>query len=248
MIYFVTVLMLLFNSALQMVDPNDLKDGDDRFAAMDYAAAAAKYDAALQASPNSAEALWRLSRVYVCMGEVAAADDAEALHRKGEKYARLAVLADEKNPSAHTWLAAALGNLTNFTSDNKAKILMSRDVVSECLRAIELNPKDDVAYSILGSFYRAMGNIGWLEKRLAATFIESLPDGSYAESETMLKKAIALAPRAVRHRYELGLLYLDMNRKADAKKVFADMQSLQPQLRSDRDRLAKIKDLLPTLN
>ena len=72
-----------------------------------------------------------------------------------------------------------------------------------------LKPDDDIAYTILGSFYRALGNVSWIERQLASVFLGNLPDGGYPEAEVALKKAIALAPGTLRHRQELGMLYID---------------------------------------
>ena len=102
--------------------------------------------------------------------------------------------------------------------------------------AIELNPRDDIAWSILGTFYRNLGNVSWIERRLATLFLGELPEGGYVESERALKQAIALAPRVIRHHFELGVLYQDMGRDSDAVGEFKRAVLLPPLLESDTGR------------
>lgn len=243
-----SVILLLMSSPVPASEPNDhLSAGDERFRSIDYPAAIEKYEAALAESPQSADVLWRLARVYVCLGDAESGDSAVACYRKAESYARDCIARNERKSEGHTWLAAALGNLSRF-GGSKAKIDMAKELKSELDRALALNPKDDVAYSVLGSFYRAIGKVSWIERRLAGAFLASLPEGGYEEAEAAFQKAIQFAPKAVRHRYELGMLYLDQKRNADAKAQFESAQSLSPQLASDRQRLSHIKSLLAYLN
>jgi Flp pilus assembly protein TadD len=114
----------------------------------------------------------------------------------------------------------------------------------EAERAVELNPRDDAAWSILGSFYRAVGNVGWLERALASLFVGSVPRGGYSEAESALKKAIAIAPGIMRHHYELGILYIDMGRKEEARRALETGAALPVRTAIDRPRLQKIRELL----
>jgi tetratricopeptide (TPR) repeat protein len=111
-----------------------------------------------------------------------------------------------------------------------------------------LNPRDDAALSIRGSFFRALGNVGWLKKQLAALFVGTIPDGGFAEAESALLAAAEIAPDIMRHKYELGILYLDMGRKADACNAFSQAARLPVRVAIDRPRLAKIRGFLRELN
>ncbi|MEK7251027.1 MAG: hypothetical protein AAB209_11470, partial [Bacteroidota bacterium] len=70
----------------------------------------------------------------------------------------------------------------------------------------------------------------------------------FEEGEAALKKAIALAPDVMRHHYELAVLYLDWDRKDDAKEVLEVAATLPVRVAIDRPRLARIKELLASLN
>jgi tetratricopeptide (TPR) repeat protein len=110
--------------------------------------------------------------------------------------------------------------------------------------AVALNPKNDIAYSILGTFYRALGNISWIEKQFADLLLGGIPEGGFAEGEQALKKAVALSPNIIRHRFELGRLYLDWGKDQEAKKIFSETVNLPPNLASDAHRFEFMKKKL----
>jgi len=196
-----------------------LVEGDEAFVRTDYVRAAAIYNSTLGVTADSAEVLWRLARVYVCMGDLAEKNKKSEFYRSADDYARRCILADSTKSNGHTWRAAALGNIAMFEG-GKEKIKLTYRIRDALASAIRLNPGDDIAYSILGSFYLALGNVTWVERQLAAVFLGRLPDGGYPEAEENLKKAIALAPEVIRNHCELGKVYLEMDRKHEALEQF----------------------------
>lgn len=206
--------------------------GDLEFASREYASAIAAYETHLQNTPDSAEVFWRLARVQICLGDIAEDAESEEHYRAGERLARTAVRVDSTNSNAHTWLAVAVGSIAVFEG-SKSKIRMANEIKYHLDRAITLNPNDDVAYSVLGSFYAALGNISWLERQLAKVFLGRIPDGGYEEAETAFKRAIAIAPTVVRHHYALGLLYKTLERDPEAAAEFERVSSLPVTLARD---------------
>ena len=194
--------------------------GDSAFRALRYDEAIAAYHDAMTASADSVSALWRLARVLICKGDVEEGDRSEAAYREAERYARRAVELDSTAGVTHTWYAAALGSVALHVG-GKTKVKLTHQILHELNRAIALDPQNDIAYSILGSFYRALAGLSWLERQLATIFLGSVPDGSYEDAEHALQQAIALNPDAPRHRYELGLLYLDWGKDEQAREQFA---------------------------
>ena len=223
--------------------PEAISSGDEAFARIEYPAAVARYEEALPAHPGEPDLLWRLARVTVCMAEVAEGETRGSLLSKAEGYARRCILADSTRGEGHTWLAGALGYIA-LESPTERKLAVSHELQHEAERAVELNPRDDAAWSILGSFYRAVGNVGWLERALASLFVGSVPRGGYSEAESALKKAIAIAPGIMRHHYELGILYIDMGRKEEARRALETGAALPVRTAIDRPRLQKIRELL----
>jgi tetratricopeptide (TPR) repeat protein len=227
--------------------PSSLERGDVEFARIRYPQAEAFYDSALDASIDSAEVLWRLARVYVCIADVSPRDQRLDLYRRAEAFAHRCIRADSTASEGHTWRAAALGNIAMFEG-GRTKVELCYAIKTELMAAINLNPKDDIAYSILGSFYMALGNVSWVERQLAAIFLGSLPDGGYEESETALKKAIALAPMTIRHHFELGRLYLLQDRRDEALTEFRKVASLPLKLASDQRTQSRAARLVNELS
>ncbi len=214
--------------------------GDDAFASMEYDTALARYEAVLHDEPGRPEILWRMARLYLCFGDIAPDTERETLYRKAEEYARLTIAAESTVGEGHTWLAAALGSIA-MDEGARRKVQLAREIKHELDTAIRLNPNDDVARSILGSFYRALGNVSWIERSLAKVFLGGLPPGGYEDAERELLAAIRIAPYEFRHYYELGLLYADWGRSADAVKAFQHAIDVGPRMAADRERMERAK-------
>jgi tetratricopeptide (TPR) repeat protein len=210
---------------------------------MDYSAAAGRYESALRTEPGDADALWRLARIYVVRGEATETTERKELLQRAEEYARRCIRADSTAPQGHTWLAGALG-FKALDAGMSDQVRLARELVDETARALRLDPRDDIALSIRGSFFRALGNVGWLKRQLAALLLGAIPRGGYEESEEALLRAIEIAPDVMRHRYELGVLYLDMGREEEARRAFEEALRLQIRVTSDVPREKKIRELL----
>ena len=227
--------------------PSAVELGDREFARINYQRAQVIYDSVLTSSADSVNALWRLARVNVCMADVAPQDQKLALYRQAEAFAHRCIQADSMKPEGHTWRAAALGNIAMFEG-GKTKIKLCNMIRQELNRSLQLNPNDDIAYSILGSFFMALGNVSWIERQLAAAFLGSLPEGGYDESEIALRKAIALSPGVIRHHFALGELYLEQDRNREALEEFRCVMTLQVVLASDERTKHYAAELIKHIN
>ena len=227
-----------------------LKQGDFAFHTMDYHKADSLYQHYLSHFPDHAAVHWKLSRLYVCMGEAIPPENPEArqpFFAKAVKHAETSTNLDDFIADGHTWYAASLGVLAD-NAGPREKIKRANIIKSELDRALELNPEDDIALSILGSFNREIADMGWLEKVFAKTFLGSLPEGNREEAEKMLKRAISVNPRIIRHYHELGKLYSDMKRYAEAVEVLNEALTKPVLMKSDERRLKNIRALIENLS
>jgi tetratricopeptide (TPR) repeat protein len=234
---------------LQLMSGNHsagLDSADDAFRRIDYQTALESYTSLQPSNPHRPDLLWRLARVLVCMGETADEPRRGEYFKSGELYARQCIALDSMSVEGHTWLAAALGYIAYY-SDKPDQVHLAWEILKEADRAIQLDPRNDAAYSIKGSVYRALGGASWIERQLAQLFYGKLPPGGYEEGEEALKKAIALAPDVMRHHYELGVLYRDWGKMEESKASLGRARELPVRVGIDRPRLEKIKELLGTL-
>jgi tetratricopeptide (TPR) repeat protein len=221
----------------------NIASGDVFFEELDYVSAVRAYEQVLQTDPDNVEALWKLARAHICLGDIVGDSESEAHYRKSEKYARRCIELNERHADAHVWLAAALGSIAMFEG-SKTKVKLVREIRKEIDRALVLNPNHDAAYSLLGSVHRAIGNVTWIERSLANMFLGGLPKGGFEEGEAAFKKAIELRPDAMRHQFELGMLYWEWGKKEEAIHWLISAKQQRIGMASDRRRLSKIDGLL----
>jgi tetratricopeptide (TPR) repeat protein len=236
------ILLLLQTTASPPVAVS-LVNGDSAFANLNYPVAITAYEEALRLDRDNAAALWRLARVHVIMSEATPPGIDGPLLKKAEQYARHAVSADPRDPQARTWLAGTLGFLA-MRAPLGSQVRMANELLAQTDTALALDSSNDVVYSIRGSFYHALGNVGWLKRGLASVFLGTIPAGGYEQSETALLRAVALAPDVMRHKYELGILYMDWGKKEEGRRVLTEAEKLPVRIASDVPRLKRIKELL----
>ncbi len=223
---------------------------DHAFMSLHYERADSLYNAIRQSHPADADVYWKLARLNVTMAEAISPKEAAQrmpFYNKAVEYARKAVALDNANGAAHTWLAASLAVKADRLG-NKEKLARANEIKQELDRALALNPHDDVAWSILGSYYRQTANIGWMTRLLGNTFVGKMPQGSAQASEHAFKKAISLNPRAIRHYHELALLYIDEHRKKEALQLLQVALKKPVLMKSDVRRLEDIRVLVRKLS
>jgi tetratricopeptide (TPR) repeat protein len=217
--------------------------GDSAYAAMRYDEAIAAYASALDGTPGDARLLWKMARAHIASGEISSGDEKEGHYRSAEGFARKAVQSDSTDSQAHAWLAAALGNIAMYEG-SETKVKLANEIHGELAIALRRDSTNDVAWSILGSFYRALGNVSWIERQLANIFLDGLPDGGYEESEAALLQATRLAPGVIRHRFELAMLYSDWDKPELSREALLKCLDLPVQVASDRRTLSRVRALL----
>jgi tetratricopeptide (TPR) repeat protein len=208
------------------------KQGDECFANFDEAQALQEYLKAAMAEPANYEALWKTSRSYYDLGDLMrpidfnAADEQRKMFSDSMSYARRAIEADPNGAWGHLFLSAAWGRyvLTHaLTLSKREKLNASKQIRVEIDKAIELDPKNDLAYHALGRWHREMAEIGGAQRFFGGLLYGGVPKGTYEESEKNFKKAIALNPNYTIHYLELGRTYLDMKKPDLAKQAFEEV-------------------------
>ena len=206
-----------------------ITQGDAEVRALHAQEALALFEQAAKAEPNNAEIILRISQQFSNM--IAAAKtpaDAEAYAKLSLDEAKQAVALAPGNPKAHLALAVAYGRITDF-EDNRTKVEDSRHVKEECDKALELDPKDDFVWHVLGRRNYRVATLNPVLKLIARFVYGGMPDASLEEAERDYRKAIELVPQRLIHHHELARVYIALGQPEDARKEWEKELTLKPE-------------------
>ncbi len=242
-------LVLLFaGSALGAESPDELmKRGD----ALDQRLAAGEalnfYLPAEKLEPKNARLLTRIARQYRHL-MADAPSNAEKL-RLGSialDYDRRAAAADPSDSDAQLSVAISLGKMLPLLG-SKAQVEASPRIKAAADKALELDPRNDLAWHILGRWNRILADVGGVKRALAGVIYGSLPVGSNAEAARCLEKAVAINPNRLIHYVELGRIYAQMGRKDDARGMLKKGLSMPSLEKDDPEAKSQARDVLKQL-
>ncbi len=189
----------------------------DMAAALDYA------ERAVQDTPDSWDAQWRLVRSLVDQGEIAQdagdEDAAEQWYNRALESSKSLVEAHPGYSMSHYYRALALGRRAMFAG-GKEKVQLSQEIEKQALAALELDEENGSAHGLIGRYYREMAHLSWVMRKLAETLFGDLPDGGDQLSYDHLKRATELRPDWVFAWVELGETCEVMDRKDEAKACY----------------------------
>ncbi|MDI6845981.1 MAG: hypothetical protein QME28_07580 [Candidatus Saccharicenans sp.] len=194
-----------------------IKLGDEHYARWEDEKALEAYLKALEIASKNYEALWKASRGYIDVADLMSGSGKEVekkkfeMYSRAEKYAREAISVNPNDTWGHFFLSAALGKKVLMLG-KKEQIDASKQVKEAIDKAIELDPKNDLAYHALGRWHRRMAEIGGAKRAIGSLIYGSIPKGSFEESEKWLKKAVELKSDYVNHHLELGRTYAAMKK------------------------------------
>ncbi len=189
--------------------------------------------------PNNPKLLIQLSQDY--------SDKIDASTNQSQKlafaklcleYAKKAVREAPNNSDAHVCLSIGYGKMTDFV-DNKTKMEYSKVVKSEAEKAVELNPKNDLALLILARWNFDMATLNPILKAIAQTLYGQLPAASKELAVEYFQKAIAAAPEKIMHHAEFARALESMGRTKEARAEWLKVEQLKPSDAGDRAYLAE---------
>jgi tetratricopeptide (TPR) repeat protein len=191
----------------------------------------AHYEAALAADSMDYEANWRAAMALLDRGQQipdsVKSPERDSLYARAERLARRAVRADSTGADGHFAVAAAVG-LASLTKGKKERIRRAEVVRDEALKALELNPRHDGAYHILGRWNAEIMRLSGFSRFFARSFLGAgiFKQASWDEAIADLQRAVALDPGRIYHRLELAEVYADRKQWSDAREELARLQAL----------------------
>ena len=210
----------------------------------------AELDAFLQADkidPNNAEVLWRLARAYVDLGNVEKEKAKQrGLYKTAESYAKKGIQVDPNDSRCHTYDGVAVGKVA-LGEGSKEKVRLSAEVKKSVEKAIELDPKNDTAYHLLGRWHRNVANLNGISKAFAKILYGGLPPASNQEAAEYLKKATELAPDCINHHLELAITYQTMKAWPSALDELDQVDQLPAKAKQDPEYKKTAQQLRKTI-
>jgi tetratricopeptide (TPR) repeat protein len=213
-----TLLFLLVNAVGAADSADDLvaqgKVFEQKFDARD---ALPLYLAAEKLEPENCHILVRIARQYrYLMSDATAKDEKLRLGRIALDYSVRAAAAGPRDCDAQLASAITLGEMLPYLPP-KEQIAASPRIKESADKALQLNPKNDTAWHILGRWNRVLADVNVVKRALAGVLYGGLPQGSLEEAERDMKKAIQLNPSRLMHYIELGRIYAQMGKKDEAR-------------------------------
>ena len=197
----------------------------------DLHTALAHYEAALALDSTAYEANWRAALALLDEGEQipdsVKSPERDSLYARAENLARRAVAADSNRAEGHFALAAAVGR-ASLTMGRKERIRRARIIRDEARRTLEIDPRHDGAYHILGRWNAEIMRLSGLSRFFAKNLLGAgiFKEASWEEAVSDMERAVALDPGRLYHRLELAEIYVDRKRYDDTRSELAQLSAL----------------------
>jgi tetratricopeptide (TPR) repeat protein len=204
----------------------------------------------LRADPQNFEALIKLSRAYIDLGDMIPESTSDWKERRlkdyqtAEDYARRAIKANPNSTWGHFYLGASLG-LTAVVSPVARQVELADEIRVALEKSLALDANNGFAYHAYGVWHRKISEIGKMSRALASVLYgRSLPQGSMEKSVEYLKKAIALNPTVIVSRLELANTYMAMEDFPAARTMLSSIRNLPVKFSDDAKHKQKAQELL----
>src|ERR1051325_3755775 len=154
------------------------------------------------ANPLSCEALWKAAREISDVATALLGDSLkhrrDSLYSLGRTWAEAALQADSDVANAHFTLALVLGRLSR-TRGGKERVRFGKIIYDETERTIQMDPRHDGAYHILGMWNAEVKRLSGLTRFAAKTFLGAgfMNRASWDSAVANMERAAPLNPRPV---------------------------------------------------
>lgn len=174
-------------------------------------------------------------------------DRQERLFREAISHAERAVSLDSADNQAHYTLARACGRLAQIVGIKEQMSLAAR-IKAEADKAIELNPKHDLAFHIIGLWNFRFAELSWIERTVANAIFGKIPkNATFANALRAFERAAQLDPNNIAHFYEKARTLIELDRDDEAKAALLEAARLTPRRAIDANYQKKAKALLADL-
>jgi tetratricopeptide (TPR) repeat protein len=228
-----TAAFLVICATVRAESPNDLITKGDAFDIRLQAAEALQfYLPAEKLQPTNVRVLVRIARQYRhLMTDATTPDEKLRLGGIALVYAQRAAALAPNDSEAQLSIAISYGKMLPLMG-TKDQIEASRHIKRTADKALKLDPRNDLAWHVLGRWHRVLSDVNTLKRRLASLVYGKLPQTTTEEAVKCFEKAIEINPNRLMHYVELGRAYAQMGRTADARR-FIEKGLAMPNVEKD---------------
>jgi len=130
---------------------------------------------------------------------------------------RAAALAPD-NSEAQASVALSYGRLLSLES-SKDQVETSRRIKVAAERSLQLDRGNDIAWHVLGRWHEGYAELSGMRRTLGELLYGKLPTSTHAEAAKCFRNAIEANPSRLIHYIELGRVYAQMGRTAEARQL-----------------------------
>src|SRR5262245_22585247 len=196
------------------------------------------------------EALVKLSRTHIDIGDMISEPSPDAQERKmkeyriAEDYARKAIRANPNSTWGYFYVAGSLGSMAILSPVDK-QIDIAVEIRDAVEKAIALDPQNGFAYHIYGVWHRKMAEVSEASRVFVSVrYGRSIPAGSVEKSIEYLEQAVALNPKVLVSRLELARSYVAAENWTLARNSLISVRELPNQFSDDAKHKQKAEQLL----
>ncbi len=224
-----------------------MEKGDAFDAKFESGEALKSYLPAEKLEPKNALLLVHISRAYrYQMSDTAKTAEKLRVGALAVTYAERAATLGPDDADAQLAVAISYGKLQPLVSSGE-KVRTARIIKSQAEKAIRLDPRNDLAWHVLGRWNMGYAELTGLKRKLAELTYGTLPAPTYADAAKCFEKAIALNPARVINYIELGQVYSEMGRTADARRVLTKGVAMKQTDKDDPEMKQRGRELLAKL-
>jgi tetratricopeptide (TPR) repeat protein len=220
---------------------------------LDAEAALQHFQRAAQVDSTNYEANWRTALALIDVGaetpDSVKSPARDSMYALAETYARRAVALRPDDADGHFVLADAIGR-ASLTKGKRERVERAREIRDEALKAIQLNPKHDGAYHVLGRWNAEIMRLSGVQRFVAKNFLGGavFNQASWNGAVANLERAVELDPQRIFHRLDLALVYMDLKRYAEAQTQLQRIAALPASNPGDPEYKRQAAELLETLS
>ena len=248
-IFAATTLLNLILASVGAADTADdlIKRGDVYYDKLQPDAALKFYLPAEKLEPNNVRLLVKIARQYRhLMSDATKKEDKLRLGQVALDYSRRAVALAPKDPEAQLSIAIGYGKMLPLQG-SREQVENSRRLKAAAENVIELDPRNDLGWHVLGRWYFNMANVSAFKRGLAQIAYGKLPAATNDDAVRCFEKAILLNPSRLMHFIELGRTYAKMGRSVEAKKFILKGLAMAETEKDDPETKSKGREVLKDL-